>query len=59
MWGVPVDHEIFTGISNSQWLWYFHNDSKDQEERFERNRNFVEYHASFIEPQAVKRIQEA
>jgi hypothetical protein len=58
MWGVPVDHEMFADISNSQWLWYFFNDQEDQQEDFETRRDFVEYHASFIEPQAVGKIKE-
>jgi hypothetical protein len=58
MWGVPADHEIFAGISNSQWLWYFFNHQEDQKEDFELRRDFVEYHASFIEPQAVQKIKE-
>jgi hypothetical protein len=56
---VPVDHEMFERISSPQWLWYYHNHAKDQEEEFERSRDFVEYHASFIEPKAVQKIREA
>jgi hypothetical protein len=59
MWGVPVDHQMFEDISSKQWLWYFYNFLKDEDESFESNRDFVEYHASFIEPQAVKKIREA
>lgn len=32
---------------------------KDKDENFEQQRDFIEYHASFIEPQAVKKIREA
>jgi hypothetical protein len=39
-------------------LWYFYNYAQDDVEEFERSRDFVEYHASFIEPQAVKKIRE-
>lgn len=36
-----------------------HNFIKDQEEEFNLQRDFVEYHASFIEPQAVQKIRES
>jgi hypothetical protein len=58
MWGVPVDDSIFDSISPKQWMWYFYNFLKDQEEDFEGKRDFVEYHASFIEPQVVKKIKD-
>jgi len=41
-----------------QWLWYYYNDLKDQEEDHVRSRNLVEYHASFIEPDIVNKIIE-
>jgi len=59
MWNVPVDHSMFDDISSTQWMWYFHNFLKDQDEDFTTNRDFVEYHASFIEPQAVHKIRES
>jgi hypothetical protein len=59
MWNVPVDHEMFDRISSPQWLWYYFNYAKDQEDEFERSRDFVEYQASFIEPQAVQKIRDA
>lgn len=55
---MEVDDERFNRISNQQWLWYFYNYAQDQDEDFERSRDFIEYHASFIEPQAVKKIRE-
>jgi len=55
---VPVDHKIFEELNSAQWLWYYHNFAKDDEERFESNRDFVEYLAGFIEPQAVQKIRE-
>ena len=58
-WGVTADHEMFKEITNAQWLWYYYNYAKDQEERFEINRDLVEYHASFIEPEAVRKIRNA
>ncbi len=59
MWGVQADHEIFKSVNQAQWLWYYHNFMKDREEAFENNRDMVEYHASFIEPEAVRKIREA
>jgi hypothetical protein len=58
MWGVPIDHEYFKNTNLVQWMWYFYNDLKDQEENHIRNRNMVEYHASFIEPEMVSKIME-
>jgi len=57
MWGVPTDHEIFEELNTAQWLWYYHSFVKDDEEKFESNRDFVEYLASFIEPKAVQKIK--
>lgn len=59
MWGVPVDHQMFGEVSNAQWLWYLQNFYKDQEEKFEQNRDMVEYNASFIEPEAVRKIRDS
>jgi hypothetical protein len=59
MWGVPIDHEMFREVSNAQWLWYLQNFYKDQEEEFERGRDMVEYHASFIEPEEVRKIRDS
>lgn len=55
---MPTDHEIFNKLNQGQWLWYFHNFQKDQEEDFTLRRDLVEYHASFIEPQAVQKIRD-
>jgi uncharacterized radical SAM superfamily protein len=59
MWGVPVDHAVFEEVSEAQWLWYFFNYMKDVNEQFETTRSFVEYHAGFIEPEAVRRVRES
>ena len=59
MWHVPVDHDIFKGITTPQWLWYFYNFLEDRDESYKQRRNMVEYHASFIEPEAVRKIREA
>ena len=59
MWGVPADHEMFEGLNTAQWLWYFHHFMKDREEEYIQSRDMVEYHASFIEPEAVRKIRES
>ena len=56
---MPADHKIFEELNHSQWLWYLHNFIKDQEDEFNSHRDFVEYHASFIEPKAVHKIRES
>jgi len=59
MWGVPVDHKMFEDVTIAQWLWYFYNFAEDQRDGFETQRDLVEYHASFIEPEAVRKIRES
>jgi uncharacterized radical SAM superfamily protein len=59
MWGVPVDHAVFSDVSDAQWLWYFFNYMKDSDEHFEMTRGFIEYHAGFIEPEVVRRVRES
>ena len=59
MWGVPVNDEVFEGINSTQWLWYFHNFVEDRNEGFVHDRDMVEYEASFVEPEAVRKIKEA
>lgn len=59
MWGVPADHEIFMNVNTAQWMWYFYNFMEDHKESFETKRDLVEYHASFIEPEAVRKIRES
>ena len=56
MWGVPITHEYFNDTNTVQWLWYYHQDTKDHEESHIRNRNIAEYHASFIEPELVGEV---
>ena len=58
MWGVPIDHESFNEVSNAQWMWYFYNYAKDQDDDFSNKRDLVEYLASFSEPQAVKKVRD-
>lgn len=50
---------MFNDMSPAQWMWYYYNSAEDENEKFELNRDLVEYHASFIEPEAVKKIREA
>lgn len=54
---MPTDHEYFQSINTAQWYWYLYNVVQDQEEEFKSKRNFIEYLASFIEPEAVSRIR--
>ena len=56
---MPADHKIFKELNSAQWLWYFHNFMEDCEEEFNNHRDMVEYHASFIEPEAVRKIRES
>ncbi len=49
---------MFEELNTAQWLWYFHNFMKDREEEYIQRRDMVEYHASFIEPEAVRKIRE-
>lgn len=58
-WRVPVDHKIFDNINDAQWLWYCYNILEDEKQEFELYRDMVEYHASFIEPEAVRNIKES
>ena len=57
MWGVPVDHEYFKQATIPQWLWYFYNFIKDQDEEFTTQRSLLEYHAAFSEPEMVSRVR--
>lgn len=40
-------------------MWYFYQYMEDQDEQFNTGRDLVEYNASFIEPEAVRKIREA
>jgi len=59
VWKVPIDHGIFDDISPSQWLWYFHQIRKDEEEEFNIKSDFADYIASFIAPEQVKKVRES
>lgn len=57
MWGVPADHEMFKRINSTQWLWYFHNYVKDQDEQLLVSRDLIEYHAGFMAPEMVEHVR--
>lgn len=50
---------MFQDINSAQWLWYYYSMLEDSKEKFETNRDFIEYHASFIEPEAVQKIRKS
>ena len=54
-----MDHEFFDNISKEQMVWYNAMLLKDDEESFERQRDFVEYLASFWNSEAVQKIKKA
>ena len=56
---MPVNHSIFESINDAQWLWYHYNFEKDDHDKFIYTRDFLEYLASFIEPEAVQKIKNA
>lgn len=56
---VPVDHKIFKELNPQQAQWYNWQFSLDDEEKFNFNLNMTEYLASFSNPEAVQKIQEA
>ena len=57
MWGVPINHEYFENTNRAQWLWYFYNSLKDNEDEFINSRNMIEYHAGFLAPELVQKIR--
>lgn len=59
MWGVPADHEMFNRVNSAQWLWYFYNYAKDQEEQLIVQRDMLEYHAGFLAPDMVDHVRKA
>lgn len=48
---------MFSQINSVQWLWYFHNFNKDEEEDFTRKRDMTEYHLSFVAPDVVQKVR--
>lgn len=50
---------MFSTLNTAQWMWYYNQYMEDQESSFISNRNFVEYNASFTNPEAVSKIKEA
>ena len=59
IWGVPIHSEIFKGINQAQWLWYFYMYSDDMNEDFTIKRDLLEYHAGFLEPEIVGKVRDA
>jgi hypothetical protein len=59
MWHVPANDSIFKELTEAEWLWYFYSFMEDEEKEFIVQRDMVEYLASFIEPEAVKKIKDA
>ena len=49
----------FKNINNAQILWYFEMLERDRQDKFEWWREFVEYNASFMNPESVKKLREA
>tara|TARA_R100000152_G_C6678552_1_gene113003 strand:- start:256 stop:594 length:339 start_codon:yes stop_codon:yes gene_type:complete len=49
---------MFLNINNAQILWYIENMSQDEEENFEVQLEMIEYLASFINSEAVKKARE-
>lgn len=54
---MPADHEWFKNTNAMQWHWYLQNIIKDQEEDFKTQRNLLEYHVSFLEPELVEKVR--
>ena len=55
---MPVNHEYFKETNLAQWYWYLYNFVEDQDEDFTVNRNLIEYHASFLEPEIVAKTRQ-
>ena len=59
IWHKPIDDKIFKDISSTQWMYYAHMISQDERESVEKTRDFVEYHARFLDNESVEKIQRA
>ena len=59
IWKCSVDDDRFKNINNAQILWYFEMLERDRQDKFEWWREFVEYNASFMNPESVKKLREA
>ncbi len=57
MWKCAVDDPKFNDINASQWRWYAHMFSIDEELEFKKNLELVEYLASFWNSEAVNNIK--
>lgn len=56
---MPVDSKIFKNTNDAQWRWYNEQYMMDDEDKFEVQRDLIEYNASFSNPEAVRRVREA
>lgn len=57
MWNCAVDDSRFNDISPAQWMWYGLMYTDEQSRKYDERLNFVEYLASFINSDAVKKIR--
>lgn len=53
-----MDSKIFKNINNAQLHWYNEQYILDEEEKFETQRDLIEYNASFMNPEAVRQTRE-
>ena len=53
-----MDDEFFININNAQLLWYSQNMSMDADEKFESQIDIIEYLASFINADAVRKARD-
>lgn len=56
---LPIDDSFFNNMNIIQLRWYAEQIYIDEKEEFERNRDFLEYVASFINPSAVEKIKQS
>src|SRR5690606_15644852 len=56
---IPVTDAFFRDVNLLQLLWYAEQIHLDEKEDFESKRDFIEYMASFWNPEAVRKIKEA
>ena len=55
---IPVDDPFFSNMNDLQALWYSHNILLDEEEEYEKIINMIDYHASFINAEGVRKVRE-
>ncbi|MDB2481588.1 hypothetical protein N9W84_00310 [bacterium] len=57
IWGCGLSDERFDNLNNAQILWYSEMFALDRKDNFELLRDFVEYNASFMNPESVSKIR--